>query len=131
MRKNYVSLIANDRYRIGCTGQTVYVLDAAGNELSKFKDMLYAYYPALHPNGEIAAVYSNVGIIAVYSLLEGRLIKKFRVSAVSDTQTDCIPCFSPDGKYLYHIEGREGDGLNSRLSVYSTTDYQLILRLFE
>ena len=74
MRKSFVSLIANDRYQIGCTGQTVYVLDAAGNELAEYKDMNYAYYPALHPGGEIAAVYSNNGIIAVYSLPERRLI---------------------------------------------------------
>lgn len=131
MRKPFVSLIANDRYQIGCTGQTVYVLDASGNELAKFKDMTYAYYPALHPGGEIAAVYSNKGIMAVYSLSERRLIRKFRVSAENDTQTDRIPCFSPDGKYLYHIEGRKGDSLNSRLSVYSTEDYRPVLRLFE
>lgn len=131
MRKPFVSLIANDRYQVGCTGQTVYVLDASGDELAKFKDMTYAYYPAFHPSGEIAAVYSNSGIIAVYSLSERRLIRKFRVSAVNDTQTDCVPCFSPDGKYLFHIEGRRGDSLNSRLSVYSTEDYQPVLRLFE
>lgn len=131
MRNSFVSLIANDRYQIGCTGQTVYVLDASGNELAKFKDMTSAYYPALHPCGDIAAVYSNNGIMAIYSLSELRLIKKFRVSAVNDTRTDCIPCFSPDGKYLYHIEGRKGDCLNSRLSVYSTSDYRPILRLFE
>lgn len=131
MRKPFVSLIANDHYQIGCTGQTVYILDAAGNELSKFKDMTYAYYPALHPNGDIAAVYSNTGIMGIYSLSGRRLIRKFRVSAVNDTQTDRIPCFSPDGKFLYHIEGRKGDALNSRISVYSTLDYQPVIRLFE
>ena len=131
MRKPFVSLIANERYQVGCTGQTVYVLDASGNELAKFKDMIYAYYPALHPGGEIAAVFSNKGVMAIYSLAELRLIKKFRVSAEYDTQTDRIPCFSPDGQYLYHIEGRKGDNLNSRLSVYSTADYQPVLRLFE
>ena len=131
MRKSFVSLIANDRYQVGCTGQTVYVRDAAGSELAKFKDMTYAYYPALHPNGEIAAVYSNNGIMAIYSLSELRLIKKFRVSAMNDTQTDVFPLFTPDGKYLYQIEGRKGDCLNSRLSVYSTLDYQPVIRLFE
>lgn len=131
MRKSFVSLIANDRYQVGCTGQTVYVRDAAGSELAKFKDMTYAYYPALHPNGEIAAVYSNNGVMAIYSLSELRLIKKFRVSAMNDTQTDVFPLFTPDGKYLYQIEGRKGDCLNSRLSVYSTLDYQPVFRLFE
>lgn len=106
-------------------------MDAAGNELTKFRDMAYAYYPALHPGGEIAAVYSNMGIMAVYSLSERRLIRKFRVSAVNDVQTDSVPCFSPDGKYLYHIEGRKGDGLDSRISVYETEDYQPVMRLFE
>ena len=131
MRKPFVSLIANDRYQIGCTGQTVYLMDASGNELSRFKDMTYAYYPALHPGGEIAAVYSSKGIMAIYSLLERRLIRKFRVSAVNDTQTNSLPCFSPDGKYLLHIEGRKGDGLNSRISVYGTADYRTVIRLFE
>ena len=131
MGKSFVSLISNEKYQIACTGQTVYVLDSAGNELTKFKDMTYAYYPALHPKGDTAAVFSNTGVMSVYSLAELRLIRKFRVSAMNDTETDRIPCFSPDGQYLYHIEGRKGDVLNSRLSVYSTADYQPVLRLFE
>ena len=130
MRKPF-SLIANDQYQIACNGQTVYVLDSAGHELARFKDMTYAYYPALHPKGDTAAVFSNNGIMAVYSLSELRLIAKFRASAVKDTQTDRIPCFSPDGQYLYHIEGRKGDRFNSRLSIYSTADYQPVRRLFE
>lgn len=129
--KPFVSLISNDQFQIACTGQTVYVLDIKGNELAKFKDMTYAYYPALHPKGDLAAVYSNTGVMAVYSLSELRLIRKFRVTAVKDTQTDRIPCFSPDGQYLYHIEGRKGNSLNSRLSVYSTTDFRPVFRLFE
>lgn len=131
MRAPFVSLITNDQYQIGCTGQTMVLLDASGKELAKFRDMPYAYYTAFHPSDEIAAVFSNTGIMAIYSLSERRLITKFRVSAVKDTQTDRVPCFSPDGNYLYHIEGRKGDGLNSRLSVYSTADYQPVLRLFE
>ena len=128
---NFVSLIANERYQVGCTGQTVYMLDPAGNELAEFRDMTYAYYPALHPDGDMAAVFSNNGVMAVYSLSELRLIREFRVSAEKDTQTGCIPCFSPDGKYLYHIEARKGDGLNSRISVYSVADDQPVCRLFE
>ena len=131
LRKPFVSLVSNDRYQIGCTGQTVYLLDAAGNELAKFQDMSYAYYPALHPDGDIAAVYSNKGIMAIYSLSERRLVRKFRVTAVNDTQTNVIPRFSPDGAYLYHIEGRKGDALSSRISVYSTVDYRPVKRLFE
>lgn len=131
MPKPFVSLISNERFQLGCTGQTVYVLDSAGNELAKFKDMSYAYYAALHPGGEIAAVCSNNGVMAIYSLSELRLITTFRVSAVKDTATDRIPVFSPDGKYLYHIEGRKGDSLNDRLSIYSTVDYKPVSRLFE
>lgn len=131
MQKPFVSLISSEKYQVGCTGQTVYVLDAAGNVLAKFKDMIYAYYAALNPAGNVAAVYSNNGIMAIYSLSELRLIKKFRVSDTHSTQTDRVPCFSPDGQYLYHIEGRKKDSLNSRLTVYSTVDYQPVLRLFE
>ena len=69
--------------------------------------------------------------MAIYSLSELRLITKFRASAVKDTVTDRIPRYSPDGKHLYHIEGRTGDALNTRLSIYSTVDYQPVARLFE
>ena len=87
MRKPFMSLIANDRYQIGCTGQTVYLLDASGNELAKFKDMPYAYDPAFHPSGEIAAVYGNTGMMAVYALSERRLLAKISVSAARDGET--------------------------------------------
>ncbi len=93
MRRNYYSLISNARFQLGCTGQTVYVLDPAGNELARFKDMTYAYYPAFHPCGDIAAVYSNNGVMAIYSLSKLQRITKFRVSAMNDTQTDRVPCF--------------------------------------
>ena len=67
MRKPFVSLIANDQYQIGCTGQTVYLLDTAGSELAKFKDMTYAYYPALHPGIETIPGGWSVYLNKLYS----------------------------------------------------------------
>lgn len=48
MRK-FVSYIKNEKYAIGCTGGTVYVYDANGNELAKFKDIRYGYDPMFNP----------------------------------------------------------------------------------
>ena len=126
----FVSFIENEKFRIGCTGQTVYLYDNAGNELAKFRDLSYAYTPLISPNGNIFVVKTTDGRLAVYSLCgEPRLIKKFRFSKVDGSQDDNF-CFSPDGKYLYDIE-RHGESYISALSIYDTDTFELIKRLFE
>ena len=97
------SLISNGKYRVGCTGQTVYIYDQNGTELVKFKDLPYAYTAAFSPKGDIFVVKSTAGRIAVYSLDEPCLIQKFRFSKVDGSQDD-IFCFSPDGEWFYNIE---------------------------
>lgn len=127
--RNYWSLIGNGKYQVGCTGQTVYVLDNDGNEIAKFKDLIYAYTPAISPNGDIFVVKTTEGRLAVYSFSPPKLIKKFRFSKVDASQDDNF-CFSPDGKELYNIE-RHVDSCKTALSVYDTSDFSLKKRLLD
>lgn len=115
------SYIKNDKYAIGCTGQTVYVYDSEGTEIAKFKDLPYAYTSAFSPNGDIFVVKTTRGRLAVYSLETLSLIKKFRYSNVDYAQDDGF-CFSSDGKYFINIE-RQGDDLHSAISVYNTEEF--------
>jgi len=54
--KKFCSYIKNDKYAIGCTGQTVYVYDSECAEIAKFKDLPYANKSAISPNGDILVV---------------------------------------------------------------------------
>ena len=101
--RSFWSYIKNDKYAVGCTGQTVYVYDNAGAELAKFRDIIYAYMPMFFPNQNKFLVKSTDGRLAVYSLDELRLIKKFRFSKVDCAQDDGF-CFSRDGRYFYNLE---------------------------
>ena len=66
--RNFISYIKNDKYAIGCTGQTVYVYDSEGTEIAKFKDLPYAYTSAFSPNGDIFVIKTTEGRLAIYSL---------------------------------------------------------------
>lgn len=124
----FQSLISNDEYIVGCTGQTVHVYNNDNTELAKFKDLKYAYTPCFSPTGESFIVKSTTGRLAVYSLKEPALIKKFRFSKVDGAQDDGF-CFSPNGKEFYNIE-RHIDSCKTALSIYDTTDFSLKKRLF-
>ena len=119
--KKFWSYVENDKYGVGCTGQTVFVYDKIGNELAKFKDLPYAYKSALSPNGDIFVVKSTEGRLAVYSSETLSLIKKFRYSKVAYGQDDGF-CFSSDGRLFINVE-RQGDSLHSAISVYDTADF--------
>ena len=119
--KKFWSYIENDKYGVGCTGQTVYLYDKNGTELKKFKDLPYAYKSAFSPLGNIFVIKTTEGRLAVYSLETSSLIKKFRYSKVNGAQDDGF-CFSSDGKYFINVE-RQGDSLHSAISVYDTTDF--------
>ncbi len=121
--KKFWGFTTNENYSVGCTGQTVYLYDKAGNELAKFKDIIYAYTPMISPDGTLFVVKSTEGRLAVYSLKTFSLIKKFRFSKVDGAQDDGF-CFSPDGKIFINIE-RQKDSLHSAISVYNTTDFSL------
>lgn len=126
---NFVGYVTNEKYSVGCTGQTVYVYDASGKELARFKkDIIYAYTPMFCPGQNMFVVKSKDGRLAVYSLDTMQLIKKFRFSKVDGAQDDGF-CFSPDGKHFYNIE-RHIDSLNSCLSIYETSNFNRIKQLF-
>ena len=126
---SFWSLIENDKYRIGCTGQTVYVYDKAGKELARFKDLIYAYLPVISPRGDHFVVKATDGRMAVYSLETLSLVKKFRYSKVDGAQDDGC-CFSPDGSELWNIE-RHIDNMFTAISIYDTADYALKHRILD
>ncbi len=121
------SYISNGQYSVGCTGQTVWLYDNNGAVLSKFNDLPYAYLPVFSPDGKRLVVKSSEGRMAVYSLGDRKLIKKFRYSKV-DAAQDNNCCFSPDSKRLYNIEQYPEVGM-TRLSVYNTEDFTVKTRI--
>lgn len=126
-RRRFVGYVSDGAHSVGCTGQTVYLLDGCGEELAKFKDLKYAYTPCISPNGELFVVKSTEGRLAVYSVNPPALIKKFRFSSVAASQDDNM-CFSPDGRYFYNIE-RHIDSTKTALSVFDTSDFSLVARV--
>lgn len=127
MAKNFWGTASNGRFTAGCTGQTVYIYDAAGQELARFKDIIYAYTPLFSPVDDLLVVKSTAGMMAAYDLSQMVLVKKFRFSNVP-SQDDGF-CFSPDGKLLYNIE-RHGTSCRTRLSIYDTSDFSCSQQLF-
>ena len=121
--KKFWGYASNEKFSVGCTGQTVYLYDKNGNEIGKFKDISFGYTPMISPDGTLFIVKSTEGRLAVYSLETFSLIKKFRFSKVDGAQDDGF-CFSPDGKLFFNIE-RQKDSLHSAISVYDTTDFSL------
>lgn len=121
--KKFWGYTTNGEFSVGCTGQTVYLYDKNGNELGKFKDIIYGYTPMISPDGTLFVVKSTQGRLAVYSLETLSLIKKFRFSKVDGSQDDGF-CFSPDGKMFFNVE-RQKDALHSAISIYDTTDFSL------
>jgi hypothetical protein len=124
----FISYITNGKYRVGCTGRTVYVYDETETLLAKFKDLKYAYHSAFSPKGDVFVVKSAEGLLAIYSLDEMCLVKKLRFSKCKHGQ-DSNFCFSDDGNLFYNIEKNE-DPLGWVLSVYDTQDFSLISKVF-
>ena len=122
--KKFWGYAFNDKFSVGCTGQTVYLFDDNGNEISRFKDITYGYTPVISPDGKLLVVKSTGGKLAVYSLESRTLMKKFRFSKVDGAQNDGF-CFSSDGKLFINIE-RQKDDLHSAISVYNSADFSLI-----
>ena len=127
--RSYWSLMGNDRFRIGCTGQTVYLLDQQGAEIAKFKDLPYAYASGISPRGDVFVIKTTEGRLAVYSFFPPALIKKFRYSKVDGSQDDNF-CFSSDGTAFFNIE-RQVDSLKTVLSIYDTKDFSLKKRVLD
>jgi WD40 repeat protein len=125
--------ISNGTYCVGCTGQTVYVYDQTGNELAKFKDIKYGYHPLFFPDGDRFLVKSTEGRLAIYSLSEMKLIKKFRFSKVNGAQDDNMD-FSPDGSLFYNVEGHphptDYHSSNFGIGIYETGNFKRVKLLF-
>lgn len=122
--KNFWSYISNGEYCVGTTGQTVYVYNATtGDEIAKFKDIKYAYDAYFSPLKNIFVVKSAEGRLAIYSLEEMKLIKKFRFSKVDGAQDEGC-CFSRDGKKFYNIERH--DFLHSQIAIYNADTFERI-----
>lgn len=126
--RSFETFIKNDRYSVGCTGQTVYIYDSAGNEIAKFKDLIYAYHAILAPDGNTLVVKSTDGRLAIYDLPNLKLTKKFRFSKIDGAQDDFF-CFSEDGTRFYNIE-RQNASYNSCIAMYDTSDYTCLARYY-
>ncbi len=124
---DFWSFVGNEKYSVGCTGQSVYLYDKAGTQLARFKDLPYAYTAAISPRGDIFVVKTTEGRLGVYSLDPPMLIKKFRFSKIDGGQDDNF-CFSPDGTAFYNIE-RHTDSCKTALSIYDTKDFSLRRRI--
>lgn len=126
MRK-FWGYTSNDSYAVGCNGQTIYVYDHEGKELTKFRDIKYVYNAKFYPGKNIFVAKSTGAYFAVYSLDTMSLLQKVKFSKVDASQDDGF-CFSMDGKYFYNIE-RQGSSVHSVISVYDTSNYERI-RMF-
>lgn len=127
------SFISNGQYCVGCTGPTVYVYDCEGRELAKFKDIKYGYTPLFSPDANKFVVKSTEGRLAVYSLTEMKLLKKFRFSK-EDGGQDYNMCFSPDGKLFYNVEVHPHPANSGQITfaigIYETDHFTLMRHLF-
>lgn len=125
MMPSFTSIVENEKYTVGCTGQAVWIWDKSDTVLAKFKDMRYAYMAAISPSGDIFVVKSVEGQLAVYSFEPVSLVKKFRFSKV-DCAQDGGFCFSLDGKFFSNLEQHVP---HSAISVYDTADFSLVANL--
>ena len=117
----------NGIYRIGCNGNTVYVFDQNNEELTKFKDIRYAYTGAFMPDKNVFAIKSTEGSLAFYDLDNLSLIKKIVITRIGAQDEGFA--FSPDGKFFYNIE-KPVSSCRTQLSIYDTTDFSKVRTLF-
>ena len=127
--KKFWGFYSNGTYQVGCQEHTMYLYDAAGRELVRFKDLRYAPWGAFQPGTNRFLLRSTKGRIAVYDCDERKLLKKFDFSTVDFAQDDGF-CFSPDGKRFYNIERFPVD-TETRLRVYETENFTPVQELGE
>lgn len=128
----FVCFCKNERFAVGCTGQSVYILDSDGNELTRFKNLKYAYTALLNPAKDSQLIVKQAeGIFLIYDLDKLELVRKFRFAPIKGggAQCDMGWSFSPDGKLLYNIEIFL-NGVESRLSIYETENFECVHQLF-
>ncbi len=127
--KKFWGFYSNGIYQVGCQEHTMYLYDAAGRELARFKDLRYAPRGAFQPGTNRFLLRSTEGRIAVYDCDERKLMRKFDFSTVHFAQDDGF-CFSPDGKFFYNIERFPVD-TETRLRVYETEGFTPVQELGE
>ncbi len=98
----FCSIVGNEKYSVGCTGQTVWVWDKSDTVLAKFKDINYAYKAAISPKNDIFVVKSTSGKLAVYSFCELSFDENINVSQIQEA----------NGEYyvLGYLRNAEGVG---------------------
>ena len=128
MAIKFYTYLETDKYNIGLTSRTVYIYDKHGNEIIRFKDLIYAYMGCVSNNQDLLVIKSTEGKIAVYSLEKLKLIKKFCFSKVDGVQDDNF-IFTKDDKYFLNIESHNSSN-ETMLSIYDTSDFSLKKQLF-
>ena len=68
MALKFYTYLETDKYNIGLTSRTVYIYDKQGNEIIRFKDLIYAYMGCVSNIHDLLVVKSSGGRIAIYSL---------------------------------------------------------------
>ena len=126
MRK-FWGFYKNEFYSVGCNGKTVYIYDANGKELAKFRDFPYAYTAVFKPNSNIIAVKSTVGYLGFYDLDSLSLIKKITVTRIGSQDEGFA--FTPDGKSFYNIE-KPVRSTRTQLGIYDTESFEKVRTLF-
>ena len=117
----------NGIYRVGCNGSSIYVYNQNNKEISRFKDIKYAYVGVFQPGTNIFVAKSTEGSLAVYDLEKGELLSKIVITR--DGAQDEGIAFSPDGKYLYNIE-KPFQSTRTQLTIYETVNYTVLKTLF-
>lgn len=115
--------VSNESYTVCCMGQTVYVYKKSGSELARFT-LVKAEFAVISPDGDIFAVKSKDGCVAVYSFEQLARTATLKFSD-KDTQKEKGMCFSADGGELYSVE-YDADG--SALSVYDMKNNSAIAK---
>ena len=118
--RNFLGFYNNGKYKVGCSGTSIYIYDGNDNELARFKDLSCVYSGAFQPNKNIFLAKSSLGSFAVYDLDKLKLIKV----VVLDGGEDGF-AFTHNGKYFYNIE-KSLNSTSSKLVVYDTVNYKIV-----
>ncbi|MBQ9135226.1 MAG: WD40 repeat domain-containing protein [Lachnospiraceae bacterium] len=121
--RSFWGLYKNEKYRVGCNGNTIYIYDMDNKEIGKFKDIKYAYVGAFQPDSNIFVAKSTEGSLAIYDLDKMELIKKIVITKIGAQDEGFA--FSLDGAYFYNIE-KPIRSTKTQLTIYRTSDYEVV-----
>ena len=127
--KNFWGYAHNERFGVGCTGQSVYIYDAEGRELKRFSGLRYAYTPLLCPGKPLLAVKSAEPWLLFFDLERLEAVKKLRLRKPNQQTQDDGCCFSPDGERFFNLEAQ--NDMTGQLVIYDTRGFAEQARLFE